>query len=75
AEKMIIVALRDGYIDTLYRGRGLLAQMTAIARATPIFEQHGVEDYFTFFDFARLMGFRQLTISDGKTYAHQVTFE
>ncbi len=75
AEKVIIVALRDDVIDTLYRGRALLAQLTAIARNTPLFKDMGVEDYFTFFDLLHLVGFEQLTISDGESYAHQVTFE
>ncbi len=75
AEKMIIVSLREGFIDTLYRARALLAQLTAVARTTPIIQEYGAEDYFTFYDFVRLMGFEQLTISDGKSYAHQVTFE
>lgn len=75
AEKMLIVAQRDGVIDTLFRGRALLAQLTSVARATPLFRELGVEDYFTFFELIRLIGFEQLTISDGKTYAHQIQFE
>ena len=75
AEKMIIVALRDGVVDNLYRARALLALMTGVVRNTALFEQLGVQDSFTFFDLARLMGFEQLTISDGKTYTHQVTFQ
>lgn len=75
AEKLIIVALREGVIDTIYRGRALLALMTGVVRNTELFAQMGVQDTFTFFDLARLMGFEQLTISDGRTYAHQVIFE
>jgi hypothetical protein len=75
AEKLIIVALREGVIDTLYRGRALLALMTGVVRNSELFEKLGVQESFTFFDLARLMGFDQLTISDGRTYAHQVTFE
>jgi hypothetical protein len=75
AEKLIIVALRDGVIDTLYRGRALLAQLTSVARATPFFRELGVEDYFTFFELARIVGFEQLTISDGESYAHQIEFQ
>lgn len=72
AEKLIMVALRDGPADTIYRARALLAQMTAVARGSPLFAHYGVEDVFNFYDFCRMMGFTQLTISDGKTFAHQV---
>ena len=75
AEKMLIVALRDDVIDTTYRARALLAMLTAVARATPLFQEVGVADYFTFFDLLDMMGFRQLTISDGDGFAHQVLFE
>ena len=75
AEKMLIVALKDGVIDTVYRARALLAMLTSVARATPLFQEIGVADYFTFFDLLDMMGFRQLTISDGDAFAHQVQFE
>ena len=75
ADKMIIVSLQRGYLDTIYQGRALLAQLTAIARASPLFQQIGVQDYFTFFDLAGLLGFRRITISDGDSYAHQITLE
>ena len=39
AEKLVIVARKDGYIDTIYRARALLAAMTAQARATPMFTE------------------------------------
>ncbi|HJP23075.1 MAG TPA: molybdopterin-guanine dinucleotide biosynthesis protein A [Alphaproteobacteria bacterium] len=75
AEKMIIVSLERGYLHTLYQARGLLAQLTAIARASPLFQQIGVQDYFTFFDLAGLLGFRRITISDGDTFAHQISLQ
>jgi hypothetical protein len=75
ADKMIIVSLQRGYLDTIYQGRALLAQLTAIARASPLFQQIGVQDYFTFFDLAGLLGFRRITISDGDSYAHQITLK
>ncbi|MBT5811860.1 MAG: molybdopterin-guanine dinucleotide biosynthesis protein A [Rhodospirillaceae bacterium] len=71
AEKMIIVSTRGDAYDTLYRARGLLARLTAVARVSPLFKKHGVEDYFTFLDLCKLMGFRQLTVSDGRNFAHQ----
>jgi hypothetical protein len=29
----------------------------------------------TFLDFARMMGFEELTISDGQTFAHRIEFK
>lgn len=75
AEKLIIVALDDGRIDTIYRARAIFAQMTAVARLLPIFAQLGVEDYFTFFDLAKMLGFEQITISNGRDFAHQITIK
>lgn len=75
AEKMLIVALRDDVVDTLYRARALLALLTAVARATPLFAQLGGEESFTFFDLLKILGFTQLTVSDGESFAHQVTIE
>ncbi|MEX0759926.1 MAG: molybdopterin-guanine dinucleotide biosynthesis protein A [Tistlia sp.] len=75
SEKMIITALEEGKIDTLYRARGLLAALTAMARQLPVFQEHGLQDWFTFFDLAKMLGFEQITISDGKGYAHRVNIE
>ena len=75
AEKMIIIALKDDYIDTLYRARALLAQLTAIARTTPLLQELGLADFLTFFDLVKLLGFSQITISDGDKFAHQIILE
>lgn len=73
AEKMIIIGLNDdGGMSTLFRARGTLAMLTSIARGSKLFQEFGVDDFFTFFDLAKLFGFTQITVSDGKTYAHQV---
>ncbi|WP_420348915.1 molybdopterin-guanine dinucleotide biosynthesis protein A [Pelagibius sp.] len=72
AEKLIIVALDDGRIDTVFRARAIFAQMTAVARLLPVFSELGVEDFFTFFDLAKMLGFEQITISNGRDFAHQV---
>ena len=34
-----------------------------------------VDDIFTFFDLARLLGFTEITVSDGETFAHQIKLE
>lgn len=75
AEKLIIVALEDGRIDTLYRARAIFANMTAASRVLPLFQDLGVVEDYTFFDLARLLGFVQITISDGRGFAHQVLLE
>ena len=75
AEKLIIVALVDGRIDTLYRARAVLANMTAAARLLPAFHEMGVQDWFTFLDLVHMLGFKQITISNGRDFAHQLIIE
>ena len=72
AEKLIITGLYDDGYNTLYRMRGLLAMLSARARTTPIFRAYEVEDLFTFFDLLKLLGFEQLTVTDGDRFAHQI---
>ncbi len=74
AEKMIIVGM-GSWIGSLYQARALLAMMTAQARQTPIFREYKVQDVFTFFDLANMLGFERITISDGKSFAHQIRIE
>jgi hypothetical protein len=75
AEKLIIVALQDGPIDTLYRARAVFAELTSLARTLPVFAEYNARDRFTFFDLAKILGFRQITITDGRAFAHQVVIE
>ncbi len=75
SDKLIIVGLGDGRLGTLYRARAHLAQLTASARTLPIFQDFAVEDYFTFLDLCKMLGFKQITISDGKDFAHQIRIE
>lgn len=75
AQKLIIAAVGAHRMNTLYRARAVLAMMTAVARTMPIFVDNGVEDSFTFFDLAKLLGFEQITVTDGDEFAHQVFLE
>ena len=75
AEKIIIVSLGGQSFNTLYQARALLAILTSSARVTPIFRNNRVEDIFTFFDLLKLQGFDRLTVSDGRTFSHQVRFK
>jgi hypothetical protein len=34
-----------------------------------------VADSYTFFDLAKMLGFTEITVSDGVTYAHQITLK
>ena len=72
AQKLIIVALEDDYLDTIYRARALFAMLTAVSRTTPFIVDLGLADFLTFFDLLKLLGFEQITISDGDGFAHQV---
>lgn len=75
SDKLIIVALADGQLNTIYRARALLATFTAVARATPFFQQHTQPDEATFLDLLKLLGFKQVTISDGRDFAHQIIID
>ncbi|MDE0943573.1 MAG: molybdopterin-guanine dinucleotide biosynthesis protein A [Alphaproteobacteria bacterium] len=75
AEKLIIIGLDEYSFATLHRARAVMAQLTAAARGSALFRNMAVEDLFTFFDLAKMLGFVQITISDGKSYAHRVSLE
>lgn len=75
AEKMIIVGIAGESYNTLYRMRALLAMLTAVARTTPLFKEERVEDYFTYLDLCKMLGFELLTVSDGKDFAHQIRIQ
>ena len=69
---MIIVRQQPGALGTIYRARALFATLTAVARRSRLFQEFGVQEYFTFFDLARLFGFTRITISDGESFSHQI---
>lgn len=75
AQKLIITGLYDNSYNTLYRMRGLLAILTARSRATPIFQDFEVQDVFTFLDLLKLLGFEQVTVTDGDRFAHRIWIE
>jgi len=72
-QKLIIVGLRDDAYNTIFRTRALLAQLTAVARTTRLVREQMKPSHLTFLDFLNLMGFEQLTVSDGKEFSHQIT--
>jgi|SRR5471030_891215 hypothetical protein len=72
ADKLIVVGLQRGELDTLYRQRALLANMTTMARLSPFFQEHTVAEDATFFDLLKLLGFTSVTVTDGDKSTHQV---
>ena len=72
AEKLIITSLHADSYNTLYRARALFAMMSAIARNTALFREQPNADRYTFFDLAHLLGFEQITFTDGDSFAHQI---
>lgn len=75
AEHMIIVALDDSVFRTLYRARALLAQLTSNARGTKFFIDTNLQFTATWFDLAKMLGFRDIVISDGATWSHRIALE
>ena len=49
--------------------------LTAVARATPLLQELNVAETFTFLDLIYLMGFTQLTISDGDEFSHTIVLD
>lgn len=74
-ERLIITAVGSNGFRGLYQARAVLAQMTSIARSSPMFRDNNVQNVFTFLDLARMLGFDELTISDGQTFAHRITLK
>ena len=70
-----VIALDDDVFSTLYRARAVLAQMTSNMRNNEFFRQQDLETVATFYDLLQLMEFETLVISDGETWAHEVTFK
>lgn len=75
SDKLIVVALRDGELNTIYRARALLATFTSVARSTKFFQENTQPDESTFLDLLKLLGFKRVTISDGKAFAHQIIID
>ena len=74
-EKLLLIGTGASGFRNLYQARAVLAQMTAIARGTPLFRDMQVEEVFTFLDLAKMMGFTQITVSDGATFAHRIMID
>jgi hypothetical protein len=75
SDKLIIVALADGQLNTIYRARALLATFTSVARSTKFFQENTQPDESTFLDLLKLLGFKRVTVSDGRAFAHQIIID
>jgi opacity protein-like surface antigen len=75
ADRMIIVGMQQGELNTIYRMRALLANMTTMSRLSPFFQERTVAEDATFFDLLKLLGFRELTVTDGEKTTLQVTIK
>ncbi len=74
-EKLIIVSTGDDRYDTLYRMRALLAALTSLARSTELFARSNHPHELNFLDFCKLIGFTQVTVTNGKDVAHQIKIQ
>lgn len=74
AEKLIIIGMGD-YLATVYQARALLAQLTAQARTTDVFKEVDPDHRLTFLDLLKMLGFEQVTVSDGKHFTLQITIK
>lgn len=72
AEKLIIVSITDDAYNTLYRLRALMAMLTAYARSSPAFNGFPNPENLTFLDMVYLIGFKEITVSDGRDIAHRI---
>ncbi len=74
-DKLIIVGMQAGELNSVYRMRALLANLTTMSRLSPFFQEKTVAEDATFFDLMKLLGFTQVTITDGEKTTHQVTIK
>jgi len=75
ANHMIIVALDDEIFRTLFRARAVLAQLTSNARGTDFFKKNNLQFVATWFDLAKMLGFKDIVITDGIEWSHKITLE
>ena len=75
SDRMIVVGLQPGEMGTLFRVRAVLANMTTMARLSSFFRERTVAEDATFFDLLKMMGFRQVTVTDGDKLTHQVNIK
>ena len=74
--RLIFTAIYDGPMDNVFRTRAFFAQLTASARLLPAFQnQPAIEEDYTFFDLAYMMGFVSITATNGKDFTYRVVLD
>ncbi len=72
SSKLLVISKQDGFLNTVYRARALLAELSTSARTTPIFAKSSAPEELTFLDLITMLGFTSVTLSDGDGFAHQI---
>ena len=75
ASTLVLTALDDEVFASIYRARGILAQLTVSVRQSGVFQQQDLQYVVTFLDLLQMMEFDELVISDGTTWTHRVNFK
>lgn len=73
AEELIVVAFDDESLSTIYRVHALMAELTGLARTAPVLKDADLENTMTFYDLVKLLGFKEITVSDGRKLTHRIT--
>ncbi|MCB1882993.1 MAG: hypothetical protein KDG89_03190 [Geminicoccaceae bacterium] len=71
ADRLVVVAVRDGMVDTPYRARALLARLNGLAREVAPFAAGQPDLEWSFLDLLRSLDFERVTVSDGAALAVQ----
>ena len=66
------MALDNEVFSTMFRARAVLTTLTSRVRALPLFAELGVQSLFTCYDLAKLLVFKQITVSDGRNWSHRI---
>ncbi|MEO1490826.1 MAG: hypothetical protein AAFV19_01575 [Pseudomonadota bacterium] len=75
ADHMIIIALDDDIFRSLFRARAVMAQLSSNARSTDFFRNNDLQFVATWFDLAKMLGFKDIVISDGMSWSHKIHIE
>ncbi|MEM6625544.1 MAG: hypothetical protein AAGB25_01850 [Pseudomonadota bacterium] len=74
-DTLVLLDMGGANIDTVYKARGLVSEVSALMRNNPLFSQYGVENYASIFDMLKIWGFEKLVITNGDDFAHAFLIE
>ena len=75
ADKLIIVGMHGRPVQHGLSRPGAARRSDGLGALTHFFQQNTIADYATFLDFLKLLGFKQVTVTDGVAFAHQIKIE